>query len=64
MGHQDRFDRILTFRKMRQLASPSGSREPLVRFPKRLSRRSVQRVVNFVYGACATLGLLGLASYF
>jgi len=37
---------------------------PLVRFPKRLSRRSVQRVVNFVYGACATLGLLGLASYF
>ena len=36
---------------------------PVVRFQKRLSRRLVQRVVNFGCGAAVTLGLVGLVSY-
>ena len=37
---------------------------PVVRFQKRLSRRLVQRVVNFALGAAVTLGLVGLINYF
>lgn len=37
---------------------------PVVRFQKRISRRLVQRVVNFACGVAVTLGLVGLASYF
>ena len=37
---------------------------PVIQFQKRLSRRFVQRAVNFGYGVGVTLGLIGLASYF
>lgn len=37
---------------------------PVVRFKKRVSRRLVQRAVNFGYGAFFALGLIGLLSYF
>ncbi len=37
---------------------------PVMQFQKRLSRRFVQRVINFGYGVGFTLGLIGLASYF
>ena len=36
---------------------------PVVRIPKRLSRRFVQQATNFAYGVCFTLGIFGLASY-
>ena len=37
---------------------------PVMQFQKRLSRRFVQRVMNFGYGVGFTLGLIGLVSYF
>ncbi|MFZ3033887.1 MAG: polymer-forming cytoskeletal protein [Parvibaculum sp.] len=37
---------------------------PVIQFQKRLSRRFVQRAMNFAYGVGATLGLIGLVSYF
>lgn len=36
----------------------------VIQFQKRLSRRFVQRAMNFAYGVGATLGLIGLVCYF